>query len=129
MSRPKTAALAAATVILLAPPAQAGHANPWATADDTVLARNHDDNQARSAGTPGEDEMNGAGVRSAAGKLDGRGEGAAAGQGSGNGGASGFGGNGGGSGGAGAGGGAGGGAGAGGPGGGAGSGGGAGGDR
>jgi hypothetical protein len=52
-------------------PAAADHANPWATADDTVLSQFHDVNQARSADTPGEDEMNGVMERTANGKLGG----------------------------------------------------------
>ena len=52
-------------------PAAADHANPWATADDTVLSQFHDVNQARSADTPGEDEMNGVMERNANGKLGG----------------------------------------------------------
>lgn len=55
---------------LLASPALADHGNPWATADDVVLSQFHDANQARSVGTPGEDEMRGALVRRARGKLE-----------------------------------------------------------
>lgn len=39
--------------------AEAAHNNPWATADDAVLSKNHDDNQSRSLDRPGEDEMKG----------------------------------------------------------------------
>jgi len=53
--------------------ALAGHANPWATADDVILERHHDTNQARSADTPGQDEMRGAMVQRARGKLEGAG--------------------------------------------------------
>lgn len=55
---------------LMSGAAQADHANPWATAEDTVLAKNHDANQARSIGTPGEDEMRGVMARNARGKLE-----------------------------------------------------------
>jgi hypothetical protein len=65
-----TLATALALGALMAGPALADHANPWATPEDTVLSQFHDDNQARSVGTPGEDEMRGAMVRSARGKLD-----------------------------------------------------------
>ncbi len=50
-------------------PAMAAHANPWAGDDDSVPAANHDSNQAKSVGTPGQDEMNGAMSRSAHGKM------------------------------------------------------------
>ncbi|WP_137699839.1 hypothetical protein [Marimonas lutisalis] len=53
----KTLILGAVATIALAGPLMAAHANPWATDDDTVLSKEHDDNQARSIGTPGEDEM------------------------------------------------------------------------
>ncbi|MDP5335770.1 MAG: hypothetical protein NWT12_00645 [Paracoccaceae bacterium] len=52
-------------------PAMAGHNNPWATQDDTILSQNHDTNLLQSVDTPGEDEMLGVMVRSARGKLDG----------------------------------------------------------
>jgi hypothetical protein len=65
----KTLSLAAA-LMLAASPLLADHANPWATDGDTTLSRFHDSNQARSADTPGEDEMRGVMVRSARGKLD-----------------------------------------------------------
>jgi hypothetical protein len=64
-------------------PAMAGHNNPWATQDDTILSQNHDTNLLQSLDTPGEDEMLGVMVRNARGKLDGlsggqRGKGGAA---------------------------------------------------
>ncbi|WP_323772134.1 hypothetical protein [Antarctobacter sp.] len=58
------------SLVVLSGAAQADHGNPWATADDTVLSKNHDANQAKSVGTPGEDEMRGALTRAARGKLD-----------------------------------------------------------
>ncbi|SSC64884.1 hypothetical protein [Ciceribacter selenitireducens] len=45
--------------LLAMTPAMASHNNPWATAEDTVLEKYHDENQAKSEGTPGEDEMYG----------------------------------------------------------------------
>ncbi|OSQ51225.1 hypothetical protein [Marivita geojedonensis] len=73
----KYAFLIAAAVSFVSASAMADHANPWATEDDTVLSQYHDENQSRSADTPGEDEMRGAMVRNARGKLD---EGAGSGQ-------------------------------------------------
>lgn len=64
-------ALGLIAVAATASPAMASHANPWATDDDTVLAKNHDENQAKSIDTPGEDEMRGKLVRNAYGKLGG----------------------------------------------------------
>ena len=55
----------------LSAPVFAAHANPWANPDDNVMAKMHDTNQARSVGTPGQDEMNGQMTRSAFGKLGG----------------------------------------------------------
>ncbi|WP_146344222.1 hypothetical protein [Falsiphaeobacter marinintestinus] len=49
--------------------AMAAHANSWADGDDSVVSANHDSNQAKSVGTPGQDEMNGAMSRSAHGKM------------------------------------------------------------
>lgn len=69
MTRTTLAALAA---LLLPAPVLAGHANPWVTDEDTVNSQYHEENLARSEGTPGEDEMLGAMVREAHGKLDGR---------------------------------------------------------
>ncbi len=66
----KTLTATVAILALFSGAAFASHANPWATEDDTVLAKNHDDNQVRSVDTPGEDEMNGVMTRSARGKLD-----------------------------------------------------------
>ncbi|SMX36961.1 hypothetical protein [Maliponia aquimaris] len=62
-------ALTTATLLASAGAALADHGNPWATAEDTVLSRNHDANQAKSQGTRGEDEMRGVMTRSAHGKL------------------------------------------------------------
>jgi hypothetical protein len=67
----KTLLTLAAILGSLAAPAVADHANPWASDTDTVLSKNHDTNQARSADTPGEDEMRGAMKQTAHGKLDG----------------------------------------------------------
>ncbi len=69
----KTLVLAGGLAVLSAP-ALANHANPWATEDDEVLAQFHDVNQAKSIGTPGEDEQNGRMNRSAFGKLGGAGD-------------------------------------------------------
>lgn len=55
----KKIALSVALVSLSVSPVLAAHNNPWAGADDTVLAKNHDGNQEKSIGTPGEDEMRG----------------------------------------------------------------------
>ncbi|MBV7392579.1 hypothetical protein [Mameliella sediminis] len=66
----KTTLAAALGLVLMSGAALASHANPWATADDTVLEKYHDANQAKSIGTPGEDEMRGAMTRKARGKLE-----------------------------------------------------------
>lgn len=50
---------------------EAGHANPWTDDLSEVLEKNHDSNQARSADTPGEDEMRGVMTRNAHGKTGG----------------------------------------------------------
>ena len=55
---------------LIALPIFAGHANPWATEDDELLMKNHEENLAKSEDTPGEDEMLGRMVQNARGKLD-----------------------------------------------------------
>jgi len=65
----KTILGCAVVVVMTMSSALADHANPWATDDDVVLSRFHDDNQARSADTPGEDEMRGKMSRSANGKT------------------------------------------------------------
>lgn len=65
-----------AVLALLAAPALAGHANPWASEDDTILSKNHETNLAQSVGTPGEDEMRGVMEQNAHGKLDDPGRGA-----------------------------------------------------
>ncbi|TCS67559.1 hypothetical protein EDD52_101661 [Primorskyibacter sedentarius] len=59
-----------AVLCLLAAPAFADHANPWAGEGDTVLSRNHDANQAKSVNTPGQDEMRGKMEQRARGKLE-----------------------------------------------------------
>jgi len=66
----KTPAILAVIFALLASPTFASHANPWATEEDAVLSRYHDANQSKSVGTPGTDEMRGAMVRRARGKLE-----------------------------------------------------------
>ena len=60
----------AALVALMAAPAFSNHANPWANENDTVLSKNHESNQLKSIDTPGEDEMRGAMVQKARGKLE-----------------------------------------------------------
>lgn len=85
-------------------PTLADHGNPWAGPDDEVQSQFHDDNQEKSVGTPGEDEMNGqinrnASPNAGSGSEDGRdggGEGAGGSAGGGHGGGQGAGGNGGG---------------------------------
>lgn len=62
-------AMAVAVLVASAHPVLASHANPWAEEDDEVLSQYHDENQAVSEDTPGEDEMNGVMTRSAHGKL------------------------------------------------------------
>ena len=59
----------AVAVAFVAAPAFAGHNNPWATEDDTILMQYHEENLAQSVDTPGEDEMLGVMVRKANGKL------------------------------------------------------------
>ena len=71
MKRTLTAAVAAAFALATATLVHAGHANPWADADDTVLEQFHDTNQTRSIDTPGEDEMRGVMVQKAFGKTSG----------------------------------------------------------
>lgn len=61
----KKLSLTAAILMFSAAPALAAHNNPWATDDDTVLAKYHEENQEESIGTPGEDEMLGRIVQSA----------------------------------------------------------------
>ncbi|WP_421904558.1 hypothetical protein [Mameliella sp.] len=65
----KTMLAAAIGFALISASVQADHANLWAGEDDTVLSKNHDANQARSIGTPGENEMRGVMNRRAHGKL------------------------------------------------------------
>ncbi|MHC0053694.1 hypothetical protein [Actibacterium sp. D379-3] len=66
----KKLTLSLALAALTASPALAGHANPWADEDDTLLMQNHEENLAQSVDTPGEDEMLGEMVQQACGKLD-----------------------------------------------------------
>jgi len=56
-------------ITFVATPAFAGHNNPWATEDDTILMQNHDENLEQSVDTPGEDEMLGVMIQKAKGKL------------------------------------------------------------
>lgn len=58
----------AVAIASIAAPAFAGHANPWATEDDTLLMQYHEENLAQSVDTPGEDEMLGVMVQKANGK-------------------------------------------------------------
>ncbi len=60
---------AVAGIALYGAPALAGHNNPWATEDDTILMQYHEENLAQSVDTPGEDEMLGIMVQNARGKL------------------------------------------------------------
>jgi hypothetical protein len=60
--------LAALALALGGTPALAAHNNPWAGAEDSVDAQFHDDNQERSADTPGSDEMHGMEKGAAAGR-------------------------------------------------------------
>ncbi len=60
----------AISALLVTGAAHAGHANPWATADDDILMQNHDENLEQSVDTPGEDEMLGVMEQNARGKLD-----------------------------------------------------------
>ena len=55
----KTLIAGIALTLLGAAPVLASHANPWMQPGDTVLAKNHETNQAFSADRPGEDEMRG----------------------------------------------------------------------
>ena len=54
-----TLALAGLLVALSLTTAKAAHNNPWASAGDTLLGQNHDENHEFSADRPGEDEMKG----------------------------------------------------------------------
>ncbi|MCE5971997.1 hypothetical protein LZA78_00645 [Sinirhodobacter sp. WL0062] len=56
--------------LLLGSAAMAGHNNPWATEDDTILSQYHEENLTQSVDTPGEDEMLGVMVQNARGKLE-----------------------------------------------------------
>lgn len=70
MKRPIMAMTVPAAALSLSAPLHAEHANPWATEDDTVLAKNHDTNQGRSVDMPGADEMRGTMTKSARGKTE-----------------------------------------------------------
>lgn len=48
-----------AALALLSTPVLAAHNNPWASEGDILLSKKHDDNQLKSVGTPGQDEMRG----------------------------------------------------------------------
>jgi hypothetical protein len=72
----------AATLALGSTPAAAAHNNPWAGPEDSVEAQFHDDNQERSAETPGSDEMHGMEKGVAAGRDTVPGPGSASGPGS-----------------------------------------------
>jgi hypothetical protein len=75
MTPKTTLAMILTCTLMSAGMAQADHNNPWAGENDVTLSKNHDANQARSIGTPGEDEMRGVMTRSAKGKLGGTGAG------------------------------------------------------
>ena len=55
----KKLVLSVTMIATLATPLYAAHNNPWATDVDVVLGKKHDANQAKSIGTPGQDEMRG----------------------------------------------------------------------
>ncbi len=55
----RTLVAAFAALAFLGTPSLAAHNNPWASEGDVLLSRNHDDNQLKSVGTPGQDEMRG----------------------------------------------------------------------
>lgn len=71
MTHKTTLAVILAATAFSAATAQAAHNNPWAGEEDVVLSIYHDANQAKSIGTPGEDEMRGVMSRNANGKLGG----------------------------------------------------------
>jgi len=82
----KTLALWLAVSAAVISPAFAAHNNPWAKSEDTVLAKDHDENQEQSIDTVGEDEMLGnlvQNVSSSAGDGDGGGDGGGDGEGGG----------------------------------------------
>lgn len=68
----KQLAVGAVLAVMAATPLFADHNNPWATPEDTLLAKNHDENQEQSIGTPGEDEMHGVMVQDARNGFDDR---------------------------------------------------------
>lgn len=72
-----------AMIFLSAGGAWAGHANPWASEGDILQMQYHEENLAKSVGTPGEDEMRGIMVQKAHGKLDGKAGGTSVGAGTG----------------------------------------------
>lgn len=92
----KTGICVIAALGMMSSAAMAAHANPWADPEDVVQSQYHEDNQARSIDTPGEDEMKGVMTRNAHGKLGTAGGNAQGGQGQGSGNGKGGGGNGGG---------------------------------
>lgn len=55
----KKIALAIALASVVTSPAVAAHNNPWATTQDTILGKKHDENQEKSVGKPGQDQMQG----------------------------------------------------------------------
>jgi len=65
-----TKTILSVVILLVASSAQAAHNNPWATPEDDVLAKNHEQNQEKSIGTPEQDEMRGIMNQNARGKLD-----------------------------------------------------------
>jgi hypothetical protein len=67
----KKTILAVAVATLVSTPALAAHNNPWAKTTDTLLAKSHDDNQEKSLGKPGQDQMQGDMAQKGAGNLGG----------------------------------------------------------
>jgi hypothetical protein len=88
-------ALATAVIGVSANPAFAAHGNPWAEDDDVVFSQFHDENQVKSIGTPGQDEMRGDRALTGAGKVGSANRGSGGGAGNGGGGGAGNGGGGG----------------------------------
>lgn len=62
--------LIAVLATMFAAPLYAGHANPWATADDELVMQYHEENLAQSVDTPQEDAMLGRMTRTARGKIE-----------------------------------------------------------
>ena len=67
----KKIALAFALVSVVASPAVAAHNNPWATTQDTILGKKHDENQEKSVGKPGHDQMQGTMAQKGSGTVGG----------------------------------------------------------